>query len=117
MVPEQLRGEKYISLATFRKSGVAVRTPIWFAERDGKLYFMSRSDSGKYKRLRNSPRVTMAACDIRGRVHGPEFSGSARLLPPEAWPQARQAIRAKYWLARIPFLWRKKNVFFEITAD
>jgi len=24
-------------------------------------------------------------------------------------------LAAKYWLMRLPFLWSKKNVFFEIT--
>lgn len=32
-VPAEIRGQKYISLATFRKNGVAVRTPIWRAEK------------------------------------------------------------------------------------
>ena len=32
-----LRGEKYISLATFRKDGREVATPVWFVEGDGCL--------------------------------------------------------------------------------
>jgi len=114
-LPAELQGQKYISLATFRKNGVAVYTPIWFAEDDGKLFFMTRSDSGKYKRIRNNPQVKVAPCTIRGKITGPEFPARARILPPEAWERARHAIRAKYWLARIPFLWSKKNVFVEIT--
>ena len=49
-----LRRGKYISLATFRKNGEAVYTPLWFAEQDGKLYVMTRDDSWKYKRIRNN---------------------------------------------------------------
>ena len=49
-IPAEIRGQRYISLATFRKSGVAVYTPIWFAEDDTKLYFMTNSKLGKCKR-------------------------------------------------------------------
>jgi hypothetical protein len=34
----QLQGQKYVSLATFRRTGQEVRTPVWFAEQAGKLY-------------------------------------------------------------------------------
>jgi PPOX class probable F420-dependent enzyme len=55
-VPAEIHKQKYISLATFRKSGVAVHTPIWFAEENGRLYLMTSSKSGKYKRIRNNPK-------------------------------------------------------------
>ncbi len=51
-IPTEIRGQKYISLATFRKNGDAIPTPVWFGEKDDKLYLMTRSDSGKYKRYR-----------------------------------------------------------------
>ena len=114
-VPPQIQGQKYVRLTTFRRSGVAVATPVWFGEANGKLYVMSRSDSGKCKRLRNNPKVQIAACTIRGRVTGPEFSGMAHVLPAEDWPMARQAIHQKYWLARLP-IWSKKNVYLEIEV-
>jgi len=112
-VPPEISGQKYICLTTFRKNGVAVRTPVWFAEKDGKLYVMTRSDSGKYKRLRNNPKVRIAPCTIRGKVTGPEFSATARVLLPEDWPRARQTINRKYWAARLP-IWSKQNVYIEI---
>jgi len=114
-IPPEIHGQKYISLTTFRKTGVAVPTPIWFAEQGGKLYVMTRSDSGKYKRLRNNPQVRIAPCTMRGRVTGPEFAARARILPQEDWPRTRKLINQKYWLARIPFLWSKKNVYIEVT--
>ena len=109
-----LRGRRYISLATFRKTGVPVLTPVWFAEREGKLYVMTRSDSGKYKRLRNNPRVRVAPCTSRGRVTGPDTLGTARVLPPEEGARARRALARKYWLIRFPWLWSRKNIFLEI---
>lgn len=113
-IPPEIQGQKYISLTSFRKSGAAVATPVWFGEQDDKLYVMTRSDSGKYKRIRNNPQVRVAPCTIRGKITGSEFAATARILPPEDWPRARQTIEKKYWLARISFLWSKKNVYIEI---
>ena len=116
-IPSEIRGQKYISLTTFRKSGVAVPTPVWFGEEDGKLYVMARGDSGKVKRLRNNPQVRIAPCSVRGKIKGPEFAGAARILPPEDFPQASAAIRKKYWLARVPFLWSKQSVYLEVLIS
>src|SRR5215472_9469369 len=99
-VPNQIHGQKYISLATFRKSGVAVHTPIWFAEENGRLYFMTGTKLGKYKRISNNRGVTIAPCTIRGKITGPEFRATARILGPEDAPRVRRLIQSKYWLAR-----------------
>lgn len=112
-IPAELHGHKYISLATFRKNGAAVRTPVWFAESDGKLVFMTRNDMWKYKRIRNNPRVKVAVCNMRGTIKGPDFEGTARVLPPHEWQRAKAAIRRKYWMARLPF-WSRKNEYLEI---
>jgi hypothetical protein len=113
-IPPELQNQKYLSLATFRKNGLAVQTPVWFAEQDGRLYVMTRNDSGKFKRIRNNPSVRVAPSTIRGKIIGPEFPGRARVLPSNDWPRARKLLAAKYWLMRLPF-WSKKNVFLEIT--
>ncbi len=115
-VPSEIHDRNYIDLATFRKNGAVVHTPVWFAELAGKLYVMTRSDSGKYKRIRNNPQVRIAPSTIRGKITGPEFSATARILPPDQWPQARQAIHKKYWLARLP-IWSKQNIYLEITPS
>ncbi len=115
-VPHEIQGQKYLSLVTFRKTGAAVPTPVWFGEEDGKLYVMTRSDSGKYKRIRNNPQARIAPCTMRGKITGPEFDAKARILPPEDWPRARKTIEKKYWLMRIPFFWSKKNVYIEIDG-
>jgi PPOX class probable F420-dependent enzyme len=114
-LPTELHDQKYISLATFRKNGIAVHTPVWFAEENEKLYVMTRDDSGKYKRIRNNPVVKVAPSTIRGKVTGHEFPARARILPSQDWTHARDLIRAKYWLARIPFVWSKNNVYVEIS--
>lgn len=110
-----LGGKKYLSLASFRKNGQAVRTPLWFAGQEGRLYVMTRDDSWKYKRIRNNPRVLVAPCTARGRITGPDAEGRARILAPEEFPAARRALEQKYWLMRLPF-WSKHNIFMEITG-
>jgi uncharacterized protein len=113
-IPAEIRGQKYIRLTTFRKNGTAVSTPVWFGEEEDKLYIMTRSDSGKYKRIRNNPQVRIAPCTMRGKITGPEFAAEARILPSEDWPRARKTIERKYLLARIPFVWSKKNIYLEV---
>lgn len=114
-IPSEIHDQRYLSLATFRKTGVAVYTPIWFAEDNGKLYFMTSSKLWKYKRIRNNPQVKIAPCTIRGKITGPEFSGTARILAPGEFAKARQLINSKYWLARVPLIWRNTDVYIEIT--
>ena len=114
-IPAEIQGQKYVSLATFRKNGAAVHTPIWFAEDAGKLWVMTSSDSGKYKRIRNNPEVKVAPCTIRGKITGPEFQARVRILPADYADRVWRAIRAKYWLARVPFLWRNTNAYLEIS--
>jgi PPOX class probable F420-dependent enzyme len=112
-IPKEIRGQKYICLTTFRKSGVGVVTPVWFAERDDKLYVKTRIESGKSKRIRNNPSARVAPCTIRGKVIGPEFAGRARILPPEQFGPPKEAINRKYFLARLS-LWNSKNDYLEI---
>jgi PPOX class probable F420-dependent enzyme len=89
---EQLRGHKYISLATFRRNGQEVRTPVWFAEQDGKLYVMTRNDSGKYKRIGNNPQVRLAPCGARGKITGAWIRAQARILGQDQEGMARRAL-------------------------
>src|SRR5437879_13596863 len=83
-IPAELKNQKYILLTTFRKNGVPVRTPVWFAEQDGKLYVFTNPTSGKVKRTRNNPEVRVAPSTIRGKVTGPEFAAKATILPPRS---------------------------------
>jgi uncharacterized protein len=107
-----LRGRRYIDLVTFRKTGVGVHTPVWFAEAEGYLYIFTNPNAGKMKRIRNNPRVEVAPSTIRGRPLGPHVPATARIASDQA--AGRQAIRRKYWLARIPWLWSKDSIYLEL---
>jgi PPOX class probable F420-dependent enzyme len=113
-IPKEIHGQKYILLRTFRKSGTEVDTPVWFVEGDDRLFVMTRNDSGKYKRIRNNPSVRVVPCTVRGKITGPEFAGTAYLLPPADWRSAKELLKRKYWLARLPF-WSKRNEFLTIN--
>jgi PPOX class probable F420-dependent enzyme len=111
----QLQDQKYVSLATLRCNGQEVRTPVWFAEQAGKLYVMTRNDSGKYKRIRNNPHVRLAPCNARGKVTGAWIDAQARILGQDEEGVARRPLARKYFLMRFPWLWSRKNIFLEIT--
>lgn len=97
------RASRYVSLGTWRRSGVPVDTPIWFAARDGRLVFFTNGSSGKVKRLRNSDRARVATCDARGDGVGAWQEGRARLVPTGAdFDAALDALRARYgWQFRL----------------
>ena len=92
-----LEGERYLSLATFRRDGREVATPIWFADDAGAFVAFTAGGSGKVKRLRNSPRARFAACDARGRVHGPWHEATAEIVTdPAAIARGLARLREKY---------------------
>jgi uncharacterized protein len=94
---------RYVSLATFRRSGAEVATPVWFATVDGRLYVVTAGDSGKAKRLRLSPRARVTPCDARGRVEGHAQDATARLVDDaQTIRRAHAALTAKYgWQFRL----------------
>ena len=98
-----LAGERYVSLATFRRNGTEVKTPVWFAVIDGKLYVVSAGNAGKVKRLRHSPKARVAISDARGGVRGAWREATARIVTDRVViERAHKALLAKYgWQARL----------------
>jgi PPOX class probable F420-dependent enzyme len=62
--------QKYLNLETFRKSGVGVRTPVWFVQDGDVLFVRTVADSGKVKRIRNNSQVNIAPCKMDGGLLG-----------------------------------------------
>ncbi len=94
---DALEGATYINLATFRRTGTAVETPVWFARDGDKLCVFTESRAGKVKRLRNNPEVRVAACSVTGRVRGSWIEGSAHCVTdPARIESAYTALRRKY---------------------
>ena len=100
---DALDREPFISLVTFRRTGVGVATPVWFAVHDGRLWVFSEARAGKVKRLRNDARARFAACSVRGRVHGAWHEGRAHVVADaDQVREAYAALHAKYgWQMRV----------------
>ena len=91
----ELGDSGYLLLATFKRSGEPVPTPVMFSRRDGKVYLRSEPNA-KVRRLRANPHVRIAACNPRGRPKSPVYEGQARELPPEERDRARRILRDGY---------------------
>jgi len=93
--------ESYVSLATFRRSGAEVQTPVWIAPDGDRLVVYTNARSGKVKRIRNGGRVRLAPCDLRGRLRGGGdwVEARARVLDdPAERDRALEAVLRKYRL-------------------
>jgi hypothetical protein len=94
--------EKYVSVATFRKTGVPIATATWVVPVDGgRVGLLTSSASGKVKRLRNTPRLTLQPGDVRGRIKAgtTAVTGTVELVTSGPDFEAiTSAMKAKYGL-------------------
>ena len=96
---ERLARARYVSLTTFRRDGTPVATPVWVVSEGGYLQVLSRVTTGKVKRLRRDPRVTIAPCDARGNLQGDPVEGTATIIEdPDLVERARDLVRRRYGL-------------------
>lgn len=81
-----LADEQYVLLTTTRQSGLTVPTPVWVARDGDALVVTTGAESGKVKRMRHTPAVTLQACDRAGnpRDGAPVISGYATVHDDEA---------------------------------
>lgn len=96
-----LRGHRYALVVTFKRSGEAVPSPVWFGLDDaGRAYLHTMHDAGKVKRIRNNGRALIVAANARGKPIGKPLVGSARVMPEEEWPHAEATLAAAYGAGR-----------------
>lgn len=101
---------RYASLRTFRRDGSPVDTPVWFEVDGDRLWFRTKRDTAKVRRLAVDPVVELRHCDWRGRTGtGPVLRGTARILGDHEAEEANRRLAARYgwqWttvpLVRIP---------------
>ncbi len=92
-----LAPHEFIVLTTYRRSGDAVPTTVWFAYDQGKLYITTRKQAGKTKRIRNDGRVRMTPSDRVGNLLGePEVQGQAHEAIDDERVRARTLLAQKY---------------------
>ena len=106
----QFSDRKYLNLVTYRRSGTAVSTPMWFVEEGGVLYVRTPAKSGKVKRLRNNPRVRVVPSDGRGCPKGAWIEGRARIVDGVQAERVNRLVHRKYgWRKKLIELWYKRN--------
>jgi uncharacterized protein len=100
----QFAKAKYLSLETFRKTGVGVRTPVWFAQDPARqpttFYVYTLPDSGKAKRIRNNPKVRIAPCNMRGDLRGAWVDAHVRICSGDEAANGQSLLTQKYGLMK-----------------
>jgi PPOX class probable F420-dependent enzyme len=87
---------KYISLTTFTKDGRPKPTAIWVVPDGDAALVITEKNAWKVKRIRNTPRVTVAVCDMRGNVKGEAVEAVASVLDESQTERVYQAIGKRY---------------------
>lgn len=87
---------QYILLTTFTKDGRPKPTPIWAAVDGDRLLVICEEKSWKVKRIRNTPRVTLATCTMRGRPTSEAVEGTAAILDKSHTGAVYDAIGRRY---------------------
>ena len=101
----QFAQAKYLNLETFRKTGVGVRTPVWFAADPGSrslttFYVYTLPDSGKVKRIRNNAKVRIAPCTMRGDLRGAWVEARVRICEGAEADKGQSLLNQKYGLMK-----------------
>ena len=113
---------EYLLLTTFTKDGRPKPTAIWAAPQGGGLVAITQETSWKVKRIRNTPRVTVAECDRSGNPKGEAVEAVATILDKSANGATYDAIGKRYGLLGKTFNFLSKlrgglknNVSIELT--
>lgn len=89
---------EYILLTTFTKDGRPKPTAIWAVPTGDGLIAITQEQSWKVKRIRNTPRVTIAKCDRRGNPKGEAVEATAAVLDKSVNGETYDAIGRRYGL-------------------
>lgn len=89
---------QYVLLTTFTKDGRPKPTPVWAASDGDRLLVISEEKAWKVKRIRNTSRVTLAVCDIRGRPKSEAIEATAAILDKSQTGAVYDAIGREYGL-------------------
>ncbi len=87
---------QYVLLTTFTKDGRPKPTPIWAANDGDRLLMITQGKSWKVKRIRNTPRVTLAICDMGGHPKSEAIEATATILDPSQTGLVYDAIGREY---------------------
>ncbi|MDQ4074544.1 MAG: PPOX class F420-dependent oxidoreductase [Thermoproteota archaeon] len=106
----QFKDQQYISLETYRKNGQPVATPVWFVMDDNFIDIVTRSKTGKVKRVRNNPHVRVVVSDFKGKPKGSWHEGTAQFLSGDESALAVKKRDKKYGIkAKLASLFTSRN--------
>jgi uncharacterized protein len=95
---DEISNAKYLLLTTFTKDGRPKPTPIWAAPDGNRLLVITEEGSWKVKRIRNTPRVKLAVCDMRGNPKSEAIDAAATILDKSQTGLVYDAIGKRYGL-------------------
>lgn len=105
---EQFKNQSYLSLETYRKTGAALQTPVWFVQDGDMFYVHTQARTGKVKRIRNNGSVRVAPCDQRGGIKGDWVVATASVVPEAGVERINKLMASKYGLMWTLFGWATK---------
>ncbi|MGK2868884.1 MAG: PPOX class F420-dependent oxidoreductase [Mycobacterium sp.] len=89
---------EYVLLTTFTKDGRPKPTAVWAVPEGDRLLVLTQASAWKVKRIRNTPRVTLAACDRRGNPKSEQVDAVAAILDQAALARTYEGIGKRYGL-------------------
>jgi PPOX class probable F420-dependent enzyme len=89
-------GHQYINLETYRRNGQSVTTPVWFTIDGNKIFIVTRSETGKVKRIQNNSKVRIVPSAMRGEPKGKWLNGNATFATPQELEVALKQRNKKY---------------------
>lgn len=93
---DDIAKSRYVLLTTFTKDGRPKPTAIWAARDGDRLLVITEAHAWKVKRIRNTPRVTLAPCDMRGNQKGEAIEAVAAILDKSQTGAVYDAIGKRY---------------------
>jgi PPOX class probable F420-dependent enzyme len=94
LAPDQLGGlldeRRLAHLATHRKDGTVLLSPLWYIWEDGGFTLAIAAGDGKLKHVARDPRVTIVVAEDDFPYRGFEVRGIARLLDVPYGPDVRR---------------------------
>ena len=97
-VVDRLGAERYVMLTTYRKDGTAVPTVVWPVTDGTAVYLWTSPNTGKVKRIRRRPDVTLAPCTFRGKLRGDAVAAVAEVCDDAGSERVRELVKRKYGL-------------------
>jgi PPOX class probable F420-dependent enzyme len=99
---------RYVSITTFRRDGSPVATPVWLVADSDRIYVWTGAQTGKAKRIRRNPDVTLAPCTARGTVTGSSVRSRAQIVRSADRPDVWRLFQVKYGLQLRAMIWSER---------